>query len=449
MAVPRKVTQGGGPRRRTALVSFGLAAGFVGGLILLPIARSATGGESQSAYQELDRFGAAFATVRANYPDVPDDRKMVEDALNGMISDLDPHSSYFDPKTFAEMQVKTSGSYGGVGLVISAEEGSINVVSPIDDTPASRAGVKAGDRILAIDGKGLQGLNLDKVQDLLRGPSGTKVNLTLLRPGAQKSFEVALVRAAIQVEAVKYHREGNVGYIRIPAFNEETNDGVVAAVKSLRKQIGPALQGYIIDLRDDGGGVLDQAIAVSDDFLDGGEVVSTRGRRPDDTQRYDAKPGDITDGKPLVVLINGGTASASEIVAGALQDHRRATIVGMTSFGKGSVQTIIPLSGGADGALHLTTARYYTPSGRSIQATGIVPDVAVAKGDETSDFAKLERPSEADLPHHLTAEQTIALTRQNVIRPPAGSKIADFQLAYAVKVLTGRMPAQHQLAASH
>jgi carboxyl-terminal processing protease len=336
-----------------------------------------------------------------------------------------------------------------VGLVISADQGSINVVSPIDDSPASHAGIKAGDRILAIDGKGLQGLNLDKVQDLLRGPSGTKVNLTMLRPGAEKSFKVALIRAAIQVEAVKYHREGNVGYIRIPAFNEETNDGVVSAVKNLRKQIGPALQGYIIDLRDDGGGVLDQAIAVSDDFLDGGEIVSTRGRKPEDTQRYDAKPGDVTDGKPLVVLINGGTASASEIVAGALQDHKRATVVGMTSFGKGSVQTIIPLNGGADGALHLTTARYYTPSGGSIQATGIVPDIAVAKGDETTDFVKLERPSEADLPHHLIAEQTVSAARQAVMRPPPGSKIADFQLAYALKVLTGKMPANRKLAASH
>jgi carboxyl-terminal processing protease len=440
----------GGKVRSPVLLSLGLAVGFLGGLILLPIARGATGGDSQSAYQALDRFGAAFAAARSNYPEPPDDRKMIEDALNGMISDLDPHSSYFDPKTFAEMQVKTSGSYGGVGLVISADESSIKVISPIDDTPASRAGIKAGDSILAIDGRGLQGLSLDKVQDLLRGPSGTKVNLTLLRPGSQKSFQVALTRAAIAVEAVKYHREGNVGYIRIPAFNEETNDGVISAVKNLRKQIGPALVGYIIDLRDDGCGVLDQAIAVSDDFLDGGEIVSTRGRHPEDTQRYDAKPGDIADGKPIVVLINGGTASASEIVAGALQDHRRATVVGMTSFGKGSVQTIIPLGGGADGALHLTTARYYTPSGGSIQATGIIPDMQVAKGDETTDFVKLERPSEADLPHHLTAEQIVAAVRQNVLRPPPGNKIADFQLATAVRVLTGsKMPAEHKVAVSH
>jgi carboxyl-terminal processing protease len=359
-----------------------------------------------------------------------------------MISDLDPHSSYFDPKTFAEMQVKTSGSYGGVGLVIAADQGVVKVVSPIDDTPASHAGIKAGDNILAIDGRGLEGLSLDKVQDMLRGTSGSTVKLTLLRNGSEKSFEVSLVRAAIQVEAVKSHREGDVGYIRIPAFNEETNDGVTAAVKNLKKQIGPHLKGYIIDLRDDGGGVLDQAIAVSDDFLNSGEIVSTRGRKPEDTQRYDAKPGDITDGKPVIVLINGGTASASEIVAGALQDHKRAMIVGMTSFGKGSVQTIIPLNDGQDGALHLTTARYYTPSGRSIQATGIVPDVAVAQGDESTPFNKLERPSEADLPHHLTAEQGAAAVRLDIVKPPPGSKSDDFQLVYAVKLMDGKVPAR-------
>jgi carboxyl-terminal processing protease len=433
--------------KRTALTGVGAIAGFAAALVMLPLARGATDGDAQSAYHALDRFGAAFATARADYVEAPDDRKMIENALNGMISDLDPHSSYFDPKTFADMQVKTSGTYGGVGLVISANDGIIKVVSPIDDTPASRAGIKADDSILAIDGHGLQGQSLDKVQDLLRGPSGSKVKLSLMRSGDHKSFDVSLVRAAIQVEAVKWHREGNVGYIRIPAFNEETNNGVEAAVKALKKQIGSGLKGYIIDLRDDGGGVLDQAIAVSDDFLDGGEIVSTRGRKPDDTQRYDAKTGDITDGKPVTVLINGGTASASEIVAGALRDHKRATILGMTSFGKGSVQTIIPLNGGDDGALHLTTARYYTPSGGSIQATGIVPDIAVAQGDET-DQPKIERPSEADLPHHLTAEDKNAPRHQNVIRPPAGSKIDDFQLSYAVRLMSGKAPAEGQQAST-
>jgi carboxyl-terminal processing protease len=422
------------------LTALGALAGAAAGFAVLPIAQGADQPEMRTAFSALDRFGEAFALVRAKYVEQPDDRKLVETALNGMISDLDPHSSYFDPKTFADMQVKTEGSYGGVGLVIAADQGIIKVVSPIDDTPASRAGVKSGDSILAINGKGLEGMSLDKVQDQLRGPAGSKVTLSLMRSGSQKSLEVTLERAAIQVEAVKSHREGDVGYIRIPAFNEHTSEGLEAAVKSLKKQIGPKLKGYIIDLRDDGGGVLDQAIAVSDDFLTGGEIVSTRGRTPDDTQRYDAKPGDITDGKPVIVLTNGGTASASEIVAGALQDHKRATILGTTSFGKGSVQTIIPLNNGEDGALHLTTARYYTPSGRSIQATGIVPDIAVAEGDAQTDEPRILQPSESDLPHHLQAEEGAhAAAGLTLIRPPAGSKIADFQLSYALDVLNGKV----------
>lgn len=427
--------------RAWSLTALGMIAGAAAGLAVLPLAQSAEDPDLQSAYKALDRFGDAFSLVREKYVESPDDKKLVENALNGMISDLDPHSSYFDPKTFSDMQVKTEGSYGGVGLVIASDKGAIKVISPIDDTPASKAGIKSNDSILAIDGKGLQGLTLDKVQDMLRGPSGSKVKLTLLRTGDQKSFEVTLERAAIQVEAVKSHREGDVGYIRIPAFNEHTSEGLEAAVRNLKKQIGPGLKGYIVDLRDDGGGVLDQAIAVSDDFLNGGEIVSTRGRRPDDTQRYDAKAGDITDGRPVIVLINGGTASASEIVAGALQDHKRATILGTTSFGKGSVQTIIPLNGGEDGALHLTTARYYTPSGRSIQATGIVPDIAVAQGDEQGDAPKILQPSESDLPHHLLAEhQAEVAAKLRLIRPPPGKKIADFQLAYALDVLNGKTP---------
>ncbi len=425
--------------KRWTLTALGVIAGTAAGLAVLPLAQGADEPDMKSAYGALDRFGDAFAVVRAKYVEQPDDRTLVESALNGMISDLDPHSSYFDPKTYSDMQVKTEGSYGGVGLVIAADRGVIKVVSPIDDTPASRAGIKSGDSILAINGKGLQGLSLDKVQDQLRGPSGSKVTMSLLRPGNQKSFEVTLERAAIEVEAVKSHREGDVGYIRIPAFNEHTSEGLEAAVRALKKQIGPHLKGYIVDLRDDGGGVLDQAIAVADDFLNNGEIVSTRGRRPDDTQRYDAKPGDITEGKPVIVLIDGGTASASEIVAGALQDHRRATILGTTSFGKGSVQTIIPLNGGEDGALHLTTARYYTPSGGSIQATGIVPDVAVAQGDEQADTPRILQPSESDLPHHLQAEQGAQNgVSLKTIRPPAGKKIADFQLSYALDVMTGK-----------
>jgi carboxyl-terminal processing protease len=427
--------------KRFTLTLLGAVAGFGAALAVLPLARGADEPDMQSAFHALDRFGAAFAVVRAKYVDEPDDRKLVESALNGMISDLDPHSSYFDPKTYADMQVKTEGTYGGVGLVIAADGGAIKVVSPIDDTPAAKAGIKSGDSIIAIDGKGLQGLSLDKVQDMLRGPAGTKLTLSLLRAGDQKSFDAKLIRAAIQVEAVKSHREGDIGYIRIPAFNERTSAGLEAAVRTFKKEIGPQLKGYIIDLRDDGGGVLDQAIAVSDDFLNSGEIVSTRGRKPDDTERYDAKPGDIADGKPVIILINGGTASASEIVAGALRDHKRATILGTTSFGKGSVQTIIPLNGGEDGALHLTTARYYTPSGGSIQATGIVPDIAVAQGDESADTPKIEQPSESDLPHHLVPENQATATKLNVVRPPAGSKITDFQLSYALDVMNGKIAA--------
>ena len=434
--------------KRYALTGIGIAVGFCAGLALLPVAHGADN-ESQSAYQALDRFGQAFAVVRARYVEAPDDRLMVENALNGMISSLDPHSSYFDPKTYADMQVKTEGQYGGLGLVISADNGAIKVVSPMDDTPASKAGIKAGDIILAVDGKGLQGLSLDKVQELLRGAAGTKVTLTLMRGGDDKSFEVKLERAAIEVEAVKSHREGDVGYIRIPAFNEHTSDGLEAAVRSLKKQIGPKLKGYIVDLRDNGGGVLDQAIAVSDDFLDSGEIVSTRGRNPQDTERWDAKPGDIADGKPVIVLINGGTASASEIVAGALRDHKRAITLGITSFGKGSVQTIIPLNGGEDGALHLTTARYYTPSGGSIQATGIAPDIAVADGDEASDLPKVEEPSEADLPHHLVAEDESKRSSVAPIRPPPGSKIADFQLSYALDVMNGKIKSDSFVRIAH
>jgi carboxyl-terminal processing protease len=425
--------------KRIALTGLGAALGLCAGLALLPLAYGAADGDMGSAYHELDRFGEAFAKVRSQYVEPTDDRLLVEYAIGGMMSDLDPHSSYFDPKTFAEMQVKSEGQYGGVGLVISVESGAIKVVSPIDDTPAARAGIKAGDDVLAIDGETLQGKNLDQVQQKLRGIAGTKVVLTILRAGEKGSFEVKLVRAAIEVEAVRFHRQGDVGYIRIPAFNERTDEDVQTAVRDLKKQIGPSLKGYIIDLRDDGGGVLDQAIAVSDDFLDGGEIVSTHGRHPQDTERYDAKPGDIADGKPIIVLINGGTASASEIVAGALQDHQRARMLGTVSFGKASVQTVIPLNGGEDGALHMTTARYYTPSGRSLQATGIVPDIAVAASDKDDDESSQFVESESVLPHHLAAEGASAPAAPlPLIRPEPGKTYDDFQLSYAVDVLDGK-----------
>jgi carboxyl-terminal processing protease len=354
-----------------------------------------------------------------------------------MVSGLDPHSSYMDAKAFADMKIQTKGQFGGLGIEVTMEDGLIKVISPIDDTPAARAGIKPGDFIAAIDGTPIQGMALNDAIEKMRGPQGSKVTLTVLRSGAKKPFDVALTRAVVQVDSVKFHRDGDVGYIRLSAFNEETGPGLERAMRTLKRQIGPGLKGYVLDLRNNPGGLLDQAVQVSDDFLSSGEIVSTRGRHPDDTARYDAKPGDMADGKPVIVLINAGTASASEIVAGALQDHRRATIEGMTSFGKGSVQTIIPLGEGA-GALRLTTARYYTPSGHSIQATGITPDVAVAEGDEDANTSKLEHLSEANLPGHLAAENG-GKKASPVIHPPAGKKIQDFQLTYALDMLRGKV----------
>jgi carboxyl-terminal processing protease len=404
-------------------------------LVVLPQAQGANNG---SIYKQFDLFSDAYEKVRENYVRPVQDSELMNGAIAGMVSGLDPHSSYMDAKAYADMQIQTKGEFGGVGIEVTMEDGLIKVISPIDETPAAKAGLKTGDFIAAIDGDAIQGMGLNDAIDKMRGPVGTKVTLTVLRQGEKKPFDVTLNRAVIHVDSVKWHREGDIGYIRISAFNEETDSGLEKAVRELKKQIGSSLKGYVIDLRNDPGGLLEQAVYVSDDFLSKGEIVSTRGRHPEDTQRYDAKPGDITDGKPVVVLINGGTASASEIVAGALQDHKRATIVGMTSFGKGSVQTIIPLGEGG-GALRLTTARYYTPSGRSIQAEGIVPNIAVAQGQEEN-ATKIERPSEADLPGHLQPEDAAKKKlNQNIIRPPAGKKIDDFQLSYALDLLHGKV----------
>ncbi|HWA31126.1 MAG TPA: S41 family peptidase [Rhizomicrobium sp.] len=393
--------------------------------------------ETPSPYSELDRFGQVFAKVRADYVFAPDDKLLVENAIGGMLSNLDAHSSYFDPKTFADMTVKTEGEYGGIGVVIQSDKGAIKAVAIIDNAPADKAGLKANDIILDIDGTAITGMKLDDVQKKMRGASGTPVTLTVSRSGVKDPFDVKLVRAQVPVEPVTSKRIGNVGYIKIPAFNDHTDSGLQAAVASLKKQIGPGIKGYIIDLRDDGGGVLDQAIAVSDDLLDGGEILSMRGRNPADTERFDAHPGDITGGKPVIVLINGGTASASEIVAGALQDHKRARIVGTQSFGKGSVQTIIPLNNGDDGALHMTTARYYTPSGRTIQAEGITPDVVVDQGASSDDpYAEFDE-REANLPHHLEAEGPPPPVAPAAILPPKGKKFEDFQLSYAASMLDG------------
>ncbi|HEY1707388.1 MAG TPA: S41 family peptidase [Rhizomicrobium sp.] len=418
---------------RVGLVGVGAGIGFAAALTLFP---AANGANDMSSYRQLDLFQDAFQRVRTNYVRPVQDSELIDSAIEGMVSSLDPHSSYMNAKEYGDMRIQTKGEFAGIGIEVTMEDGLVKVVSPIDDTPASHAGLKPGDFIAAIDNAPIQGLSLNDAIDKMRGAPGSKISLTILRTGQKKPFDVALTRAVIRVDSAKWHREGDVAYIRLTAFNEQTASGLERGIAEMKKQIGPGLKGYVLDLRNNPGGLLDEAIDVSDDFLNGGEVVSTRGRRPDDTERYDAKGGDITGGKPVVVLINGGTASASEIVAGALQDHHRAKVIGMTSFGKGSVQTIIPLGEGG-GALRLTTARYYTPSGHSIQAQGITPDIAVAQGDEDL-TPKIERPAEADLPGHLDNDAANKKVQQTVIKPPPGKKIEDFQLSYALDLLNGK-----------
>ncbi len=357
-------------------------------------------------------------------------------AIEGMASSLDPHSSYMDAKTFTDMKIQTRGDYDGVGLEVTMEDGLVKIISPIDDSPAAKAGIKPGDFIAAIDGTPVQGMTLDEAVTRMRGADGSKVTLTLLRVGDKKPFDVALARAHVEMQSVKFHREGDIGYIRLTTFDEHAASGIEDAVHQLKRQI-PDIKGYVLDLRNDPGGLLNQAINVSDDFLPSGVIVSTKGRRDSDNEVWNAHGGDITDGKPIVVLINGGTASAAEIVAGALKDNHRATIEGLTSFGKGSVQTIIPLSEGS-GALRLTTARYYTPSGGSIQAVGIVPDVAVASGDETDNASRLTHFSEANLANHIPGDADAKKNEPTIIHPPAGKKIDDFQLSYALDLLHGK-----------
>ncbi|WP_181161036.1 MULTISPECIES: S41 family peptidase [Labrys] len=351
-------------------------------------------------YKQLNLFGDVFERVRSDYVEQPEDGKLVEAAINGMLTSLDPHSSYMDAKSFQDMQVQTKGEFGGLGIEVTQEDGAIKVVSPIDDSPASKAGVLAGDLITGIDGEATQGMTLQQAVDKMRGPVNTPITLKILRNKGEP-IDIKVVRDIIKVQSVKAKKMGDdIGYIRITQFNEQTFDGLKKNIDKLSKEIGPdKLKGYIIDLRNNPGGLLDQAIQVSDAFLERGEIVSTRGRQADDVQRYSARGGDLTGGKPVIVLVNGGSASASEIVAGALQDHKRATILGTRSFGKGSVQTIIPLQG--NGALRLTTARYYTPSGRSIQAKGIDPEIVVQENVPDDLKGKDQTKGESGLKGHL------------------------------------------------
>jgi carboxyl-terminal processing protease len=369
---------------------------------------SATAPNSE-IYRQLDLFGDVLERVRNDYVDKPDDATLIDNAINGMLAALDPHSSYLNPKNFKDMQVQTRGEFGGLGIEVTMENGVIKVVSPIDDTPASKAGVMANDLVTHLDGDAILGLTLEQAVEKMRGPVKTNIKLTIMRKGRDEPLELTLMRDVIRIQAVKARLEGEVIYAKVSTFNEQTHSSLVRQVEALKKELkdaGKSPKGYVVDLRNNPGGLLDQAIAVSDDFLDKGAIVVTKGRNAEEMQRANARPGELADGKTVVVLINGGSASASEIVAGALQDHKRATIIGTRSFGKGSVQTIIPL--GQNGAVRLTTARYYTPAGRSIQAKGIDPDLIVE--NELPDELKpknatAERPrGEASLRGHLKSD---------------------------------------------
>ena len=352
----------------TAVLAFVLSPRF------LPPAAAAPNTTSET-YRQLNLFGDVFEKVRSEYVESVTDEQLIESAINGMLTNLDPHSSYLNRKSLQEMQTQTRGEFGGLGIEVTQENGLVKVVSPIDDTPAHRAGLQAGDLITHLNNEPIVGLSLNEAVEKLRGPVGSEIKITVRRGEAGEPFEVSLTRAVIKIQSVRYRTEGTVGYLRITTFNEQTQSGLEKAMAKLDEELGDKISGYVLDLRNNPGGLLDQAISVADSFLNQGEIVSTRGRKADGGQRHNAKPGDLAKGRPMVVLINGGSASASEIVAGALQDHRRAVVIGTQSFGKGSVQTIIPMPG--HGAIRMTTARYYTPSGRSIQQLGITPDIEV------------------------------------------------------------------------
>ena len=413
----------------------GLFAAMVAAAILLSLRQDVGAASPNSAetYKQLNLFGEVFERVRAEYVDSASDNSLVESAINGMLTSLDPHSNYLNTKNFNDMKVQTRGEFGGLGIEVSMENGLVKVVSPIDDTPAARAGLKPGDLITHLDGEPVQGMTLPEAVEKMRGPVSSEIKLTIRREG-QDPFDVKLSRATIKIQSVRSHLEGdNIGYIRVTTFNEQTDTGLNNAMKNLKQQAGNKLVGVVLDLRNNPGGLLDQAVSVSDAFLEKGEIVSTRGRRSEDAQRYNARAGDIASGLPVVVLINGGSASASEIVAGALQDHHRAILLGTKSFGKGSVQTIIPLPG--HGAMRLTTARYYTPSGRSIQAKGIDPDIVVeaAKIEKTSEKGDAKAPTATDLKRDDAGEGA----EQTSVDPSIIGTPADYQLTRAVDMLRG------------
>jgi carboxyl-terminal processing protease len=385
------------------------------GELLIAAAKAAA---SADTYSQLNLLGDVFERVRTDYVEKPDDSKLVEAAISGMVTSLDPHSRYMNDKAWREMQETTHGEFGGLGIEVTMEDGVIKVVAPMDDTPAAKAGIMSGDLITHINDEAVQGLTLEQAVNKMKGPVNTTTRLKIFRNGTEQPIDVSITREVIQVRPVRYHTDGgDIGYIRITTFNEQTTEGLRKAIADISKQIPPEkLAGYVVDLRNNPGGLLDQAVSVSAAFMARGEVVSTRGRTPEETQRFTARTGDLIKGKPLVVLINGGSASASEIVAGALHDHKRATLIGTRSFGKGSVQTIIPLGAGK-GALALTTARYFTPSGRSIQAMGITPDIQVLQNVPDELKARSEIKGEASMRGHLSAEGAEQTGSQSYVPP--------------------------------
>ncbi len=393
-------------------------------------------GSNTNTFEQLDLFADVLARVRTDYVVDVNDADLIENALNGMLQSLDPHSSYVTPEQFKELQVTTSGEYGGLGMEVTMEDGFVKVIAPIDETPAKRAGIKAGDYLTEIDGKSILGLTLTEAVKKMRGKPGEDITVTVVRENEDPK-EITITREVIKRIVAKYEIKEGIGYIRLAQFNDKAEEGVVKAVKALQKDFGGKIPGLILDLRGNPGGLLDQSVKVSSVFLDGGEVVSTRGRIASDTQRYNGNSGELAKDVPLIVLIDGASASASEIVAGALQDRGRALVVGMTSFGKGSVQSIIPLRGGRDGGLRMTTQRYYTPAGRSIQGTGIDPDIAISAVPD--DGKKRLQRREADLPNAIKNEDEEAETEEQVIDYPPEDFVVedDYQLQKAIELLKG------------
>jgi len=420
-----------------SLVAFGAMLGAVSWHVF-DAAQATNAQDRAKIYRQLDLFGEVFDRIRRDYVEKPDVEKLIEAAINGMLQSLDPHSSYLNPKSLRDMRVQTRGEFGGLGIEVTMENGVIKVVSPIDDTPAARAGVLAGDYIVKIDGEKVRGMTLGEAVEKMRGRVGTPITITVLRKGRKEPFDIKIVRDIIRIKSVKWSVEGDdIGYIRITSFNEQTQPGLEKAIAAINDKLGDKLKGYIIDLRNNPGGLLDQAISVADTFLERGEIVSTRGRVESD-RKY-ATPGDLARGKPIVVLINGGSASASEIVAGALQDHKRAVVIGTRSFGKGSVQTVIPLLQ-ERGAIRLTTARYYTPKGRSIQAKGIRPDYVVEQELPEELKAKAEQlkiRGEAGLRGHLKNDKEKEEARDASLAYVPQDKAKDTQLKAAIRFLHG------------